>query len=76
MNAELHDIHAIGHKAPHIMHTATVNDAITPTGLHTTIALTKCGKAIHNFMIVDDTSLLCTDGSVYMTPCKMCEATK
>jgi hypothetical protein len=59
-------------KAPHVRHTATLNAATTPDGLRTTLALTVCGRTLHNPRVVDNVSLLFTDGTVYMTPCQNC----
>ena len=61
------------HKAPHVRHVATLNAAITPDGLNTTLALTVCGRTLHNPRVMDDTGLLYTDGTVFMTPCQNCE---
>lgn len=61
------------YKAPHVRHVATLNAAVTPDGKSTTLALTACGRTLHNPRVMDNTSLLYTDGRVFMVPCQNCE---
>lgn len=63
-------------KAPHIRHIASLNEAITPDGKGTTLALTVCGRMLHNPQVMDNTKLLYADGTVFMTPCARCEETR
>lgn len=61
------------HKAPHVRHVATLNEATTPDGKDTTLALAVCGRTLHNPRVMDNTRLLYSDGTVFMVPCQNCE---
>ncbi len=66
--------HVIAHsgKAPHLEHFATINNVITPIGLHSKVAVCRCGKLIRHFRVTDDISRKYTDGTTFMIPCPAC----
>jgi hypothetical protein len=69
---DLHQVVSTSHYMPHLRHIATINPIVDPDGKGGKVAVTKCGKLIHWFDIVDLTSSFCTDGSRYSFNCREC----